>query len=110
MKKLDALAREKAREQGIKPAQSVLVGTAVVPEQQGSGSLLNIDWSYQLDSLTAVCMLIVTGVGLCIFVFATGYMHGDPGLYRFLSYMGLFMFSMLVLVMGSSLVMMFVGW
>jgi len=55
-------------------------------------------------------MLIVTGVGLCIFVFATGYMHGDPGFYRFFAYMGLFMFSMLVLVMGSNFVMMFVGW
>ena len=53
---------------------------------------------------------IVTGVGLCIFVFATGYMHGDPGFYRFFAYMGLFMFSMLVLVMGSNFLMMFVGW
>src|SRR5258705_4528018 len=55
-------------------------------------------------------MLVVTGVGLCIFVFATGYMHGDAGFYRFFAYMGLFMFSMLVLVMGSNFVMMFVGW
>jgi NADH-quinone oxidoreductase subunit L len=74
------------------------------------GSLLNIEWSYQLDPLSAVFMLIVTGVGLCIFVFATGYMHADPGFYRFFAYMGLFMFSMLVLVMGSNFVMMFVGW
>jgi NADH-quinone oxidoreductase subunit L len=73
-------------------------------------SLLNIEWSYQLDPLSAVFMLIVTGVGLCIFVFATGYMHSDPGFYRFFAYMGLFMFSMLVLVMGSNFVMMFVGW
>ena len=73
-------------------------------------SLLNIEWSYQLDPLSAVFMLIVTGVGLCIFVFATGYMHGDAGFYRFFAYMCLFMFSMLVLVMGSNLVMMFVGW
>jgi NADH-quinone oxidoreductase subunit L len=72
--------------------------------------LLNIEWSYQLDPLSAVFMLIVTGVGLCIFVFATGYMHGDPGFYRFFAYMGLFMFSMLVLVMGSNFVVMFVGW
>jgi NADH-quinone oxidoreductase subunit L len=80
--------------------------------EQGSptASLLNIEWSYQLDPLSAVFMLIVTGVGLCIFVFATGYMHGDPGFYRFFAYMGLFMFSMLVLVMGSNFVMMFVGW
>src|SRR5688500_10643099 len=72
--------------------------------------LLNVEWSYQLDLLSAVFMLVVTGVGLCIFVFATGYMHGDTGFYRFFAYMGLFMFSMLVLVMGSNFVMMFVGW
>ncbi len=71
---------------------------------------LNVEWSYQLDPLSSVFMLIVTGVGLCIFVFATGYMHGDPGFYRFFAYMGLFMFSMLVLVMGSNFLMMFVGW
>jgi NADH-quinone oxidoreductase subunit L len=73
-------------------------------------SLLNVEWSYQLDPLSAIFMLIVNGVGLCIFVFATGYMHDDPGFYRFFAYMGLFMFSMLVLVMGSNFVMMFVGW
>ena len=55
-------------------------------------------------------MLIVTGVGLCIFIFATGYMHGEAGFYRFFAYMGLFMFAMLVLVMGSNFLMMFVGW
>ena len=71
---------------------------------------LNIEWSYQLDPLSSIFMLVVTGVGLCIFVFATGYMHGETGFYRFFSYMGLFMFSMLVLVMGSNFVMMFVGW
>ena len=79
-------------------------------QNSSTGSLLNIEWSYQLDPLSAVFMLIVTGVGLCIFVFATGYMHGETGFYRFFAYMGLFMFSMLVLVMGSNFVMMFVGW
>ena len=74
------------------------------------GSVLNVEWSYQLDPLSSIFMLIVTGVGLCIFVFATGYMHDDPGFYRFFAYMGLFMFSMLVLVMGSNFLMMFVGW
>src|SRR5947207_2326825 len=74
------------------------------------GSVLNVEWSYQLDPLSAVFMLIVTGVGLCIFVFATGYMQGEAGFYRFFAYMGLFMFMMLVLVMGSNFVMMFVGW
>src|SRR5688500_8496953 len=72
--------------------------------------LLNIEWSYQLDPLSAIFMLIVTGVGLCIFIFATGYMHGETGFYRFFAYMGLSMFAMLVLVMGSNFLMMFVGW
>ncbi len=86
--------------------QSILVGTTESPRS----TLLNIEWSYQLDPLSSIFMLIVTGVGLCIFVFATGYMHSDTGFYRFFAYMGLFMFSMLVLVMGSNFVMMFVGW
>jgi NADH-quinone oxidoreductase subunit L len=85
------------------------INVAVVDEGQ-RGSVLNVEWSYQLDALSSIFMLIVTGVGLCIFVFATGYMHGDPGFYRFFAYMGLFMFSMLVLVMGSNFLMMFVGW
>jgi NADH-quinone oxidoreductase subunit L len=72
--------------------------------------LLNIEWSYQLDPLSSIFMLIVTGVGLCIFIFATGYMHGETGFYRFFAYMGMFMFAMLVLVMGSNFLMMFVGW
>ena len=85
------------------------INVAVADEGQ-RGSVLNVEWSYQLDALSSIFMLIVTGVGLCIFVFATGYMHGDPGFYRFFAYMGLFMFSMLVLVMGSNFLMMFVGW
>jgi NADH-quinone oxidoreductase subunit L len=95
--------------QSLGQGEIALVETGAVSVYPRS-SLLNIEWSYQLDPLSAVFMLIVTGVGLCIFVFATGYMHGDPGFYRFFAYMGLFMFSMLVLVMGSNFVMMFVGW
>jgi NADH-quinone oxidoreductase subunit L len=83
---------------------------AVSVNNGSSYALLNIEWSYQLDPLSAIFMLIVTGVGLCIFIFATGYMHGDTGFYRFFAYMGLFMFAMLVLVMGSNFLMMFVGW
>ena len=85
---------------------TILVGVDNNPQF----ALLNIEWSYQLDPLSAIFMLIVTGVGLCIFVFATGYMHGEAGFYRFFAYMGLFMFAMLVLVMGSNFLMMFVGW
>jgi NADH-quinone oxidoreductase subunit L len=85
-------------------------GGAVSVNHGAQYALLNIEWSYQLDPLSSIFMLIVTGVGLCIFVFATGYMHGETGFYRFFAYMGLFMFAMLVLVMGSNFLMMFVGW
>ncbi|HYJ46989.1 MAG TPA: NADH-quinone oxidoreductase subunit L, partial [Pyrinomonadaceae bacterium] len=109
-KNSEAKAREEALRQGAKPGDAVLVGVVQAPERKGLGSVLNIEWSYQLDPLSSIFMLIVTGVGLCIFVFATGYMHGDTGFYRFFAYLGLFMFSMLVLVMGSNFLMMFVGW
>jgi NADH-quinone oxidoreductase subunit L len=89
---------------------TVKVANQTIPVANPRASLLNIEWSYQIDPLSSIFMLVVTGVGLCIFVFATGYMHGETGFYRFFAYMGLFMFSMLVLVMGSNFVMMFVGW
>jgi NADH-quinone oxidoreductase subunit L len=83
---------------------------ATMAPEPTHNSVLDVEWSYQLDPLSAIFVLVITGVGLCIFVFATGYMHGDPGFYRFFAYMGLFMFMMLVLVMGSNFLMMFVGW
>ncbi|HEX8338865.1 MAG TPA: NADH-quinone oxidoreductase subunit L [Pyrinomonadaceae bacterium] len=86
------------------------LGREVTPPTAARGAVLDVEWSYQLDALSSVFMLVITGVGLCIFVFATGYMHGDKGFYRFFAYLGLFMFSMLVLVMGSNFMMMFVGW
>ena len=108
-----AEAQKKAEEQlaAMTPEEraqnrSFLIATVESPRF----ALLNIEWSYQLDPLSSIFMLIVTGVGLCIFVFATGYMHGETGFYRFFAYMGLFMFAMLVLVMGSNFLMMFVGW
>ncbi|MCA1593660.1 MAG: NADH-quinone oxidoreductase subunit L [Acidobacteria bacterium] len=110
MRQTAELARQKWIERGAKPGDAVLVGGVEVPERKGQGALLDVEWSYQLDALSSVFILIVTGVGLCIFIFATGYMHGDPGFYRFFAYLGLFMFSMLVLVMGSNFLMMFVGW
>jgi NADH-quinone oxidoreductase subunit L len=108
---LDALKEAEAKYLAMPPAergkyQGILVAVKETPQY----SLLNIEWSYQLDPLSSIFMLIVTGVGLCIFIFATGYMHGEAGFYRFFAYMGLFMFAMLVLVMGSNFVMMFVGW
>jgi len=92
------------------PGGAVSVNHGAAAAEGPRYALLNIEWSYQLDPLSSIFMLIVTGVGLCIFVFATGYMHGEAGFYRFFAYMGLFMFAMLVLVMGSNFLMMFVGW
>ncbi|HEX8117901.1 MAG TPA: NADH-quinone oxidoreductase subunit L, partial [Pyrinomonadaceae bacterium] len=106
----DEEAERKGREMNLQPGQGVLVVAPHVDEKRGEGSVLDVEWSYQLDALSSVFMLIITGVGLCIFVFATGYMHGDAGFYRFFAYLGLFMFSMLILVMGSNFMMMFVGW
>jgi NADH-quinone oxidoreductase subunit L len=69
-----------------------------------------VTWVYQLDPLAAVMMFIVTFVGFLIHIFAVGYMSGDAGYYRFFAYLNLFMFMMLVLVLGSNFPMMFVGW
>src|SRR5688572_16987298 len=104
------LHQEAAEKRAALPPEQRNEGVFVGGIEEKSGSVLNVEWSYQLDALSSIFMLVVTGVGLCIFVFATGYMHGDPGFYRFFAYMGLFMFSMLVLVMGSNFLMMFVGW
>jgi NADH-quinone oxidoreductase subunit L len=78
--------------------------------ERGGLADFNIEWSYQIDQLSLVMMFVVTFVGFWIHVFATGYMHGDTGYYRFFSYLNLFMFMMLLLVMGSNFMIMFIGW
>jgi NADH-quinone oxidoreductase subunit L len=68
------------------------------------------DASLMLDSLSAIYILFITFVGFWIHVFATGYMRGDKGYWRFFAYMNLFMFSMLTLVLADNFLLMFVGW
>ncbi len=68
------------------------------------------DFSLGMDRLSGVYALFVTFVGLLIHIFATGYMHGDKGFYRFFAYLNLFMFSMLTLVLADNFLLMFVGW
>jgi NADH-quinone oxidoreductase subunit L len=68
------------------------------------------DIAFLIDPLSCVMLLIVTGVGFLIHIYSIGYMHGEEGFYRFFSYLNLFMFSMLLLVMGNNLLLMFVGW
>lgn len=71
---------------------------------------LNVPFAFQIDALTSLFMLIITGIGFLIHVYSSGYMHEDPGFGRFFAYLNLFIFSMLLLVMGSNFFMMFIGW
>ena len=74
-----------------------------------SGSL-SIPFSFMIDQLSLIMLLIITGVGFLIHVYSIGYMHGDEGFSRFFSYLNLFIFFMLLLVMGSNYIVMFTGW
>ena len=68
------------------------------------------DYGFAMDRLSGVYACFITFVGFLIHLFATGYMHGDKGFYRFFAYLNLFMFMMLTLVLGDNLLLMFVGW
>ncbi len=69
-----------------------------------------IPWAFQIDTLSVTMMLVVTGVGSLIHIYAIGYMHGDPNFSRFFTYLNLFLFFMLILVSGNNYLMLFVGW
>ena len=71
---------------------------------------LQIDAAFQLDQLSMIMVLVITGVGALIHLFSVGYMRDDPGYPRFFAYLNLFVFFMLVLVLGASYPVMFVGW
>jgi NADH-quinone oxidoreductase subunit L len=71
---------------------------------------LNVAAAIQLDQLSMIMMMIITGVGFLIHVFSVGYMQDDPGYPRYFAYLNLFVFFMLVLVMGASYPIMFIGW
>lgn len=71
---------------------------------------LNIDFAFLVDPLSLLMMGIITGVGLLIHIYSIGYMKEDEGLHRFFAYMNLFVFFMLLLVMGNNFVLMFAGW
>ena len=70
----------------------------------------HVDFSFYLDQLSLVMMLVVTGVGFLIHIYSVGYMWDDDGYYRFMAYMNLFMFFMLTLVLAKNYLMMFIGW
>ena len=71
---------------------------------------LQIDAAFHLDQLSMLMVMIITGIGTLIHIFSVGYMVDDPGYPRYFAYLNLFVFFMLVLVLGSSYPLMFVGW
>src|SRR5437762_1231153 len=74
-----------------------------------SGSF-TVDYAFALDQLSLIMLLVVTGVGFLIHVYSVGYMWEEGGFYRFFSYLNLFMFFMLTLVLASNYLLMFIGW
>ena len=75
-----------------------------------SADTLNIPFDFLYDPLSALFLLIVTGIGFLIHVYSVGYMHDDAGFSRFFTYLNLFVFFMLLLVMGNNYLILFVGW
>ena len=76
----------------------------------GSQANFQADAGFLLDPLSSIWLLFVTGVGMLIHIYSTGYMAHEGGYYRFFGYLNLFMFSMLTLILANNYVLMFVGW
>jgi NADH-quinone oxidoreductase subunit L len=76
----------------------------------GSQASFHADAGFLLDPLSSIWLLFVTGVGMLIHIYSTGYMAHEGGYYRFFGYLNLFMFSMLTLILANNYVLMFVGW
>jgi len=104
---------------GLEPAHrvhDVIVGTWIprLPLQLADGRIgsFEVPWGFRLDPLSAMMILVVTGIGFLIHVYSTAYMHDEPrgGYARFFCYLNLFCFFMLMLVLGSNFLVMFVGW
>ena len=71
---------------------------------------LQVGWAFRYDPLSAIMLLIVTGIGTLIHIYGMGYMHKDKSFWRFFSYLNLFLAAMLMLVLGDNLIIMFLGW
>lgn len=71
---------------------------------------IQINFSFQIDQLSLMMIMIITGIGSLIHLYSIGYMHTDKGFHRFFAYLNLFVFMMLLLVMGSNYVILFIGW
>ncbi|MBS1683731.1 MAG: NADH-quinone oxidoreductase subunit L [Bacteroidetes bacterium] len=71
---------------------------------------IHINFGILIDQLSALWLMVVTGIGFLIHIYSTGYMHDDEGFQRFFAYLNLFIFFMLLLVLGNNFVVMFIGW
>ena len=89
------------------PAAGVFRDTVYTWIESGS---FQVQLSFQVDALTAIMLVVVTGIGFLIHIYSLGYMNHDPGIIRFFVYLNLFIFFMLLLVMGDNLLLLFVGW
>src|SRR5579863_5441743 len=69
-----------------------------------------VGWDFTVDKLTMIMLMIVTGIGSLIHIYSVGYMAHEEGYYRFFSFLNLFMFFMLVLVLAANYLLLFVGW
>jgi NADH-quinone oxidoreductase subunit L len=92
---------------GLEPEKRFLIDNLFPWIYLGS---LKVDMAFLVDPLSAVMILVVTGVGGLIHIYATGYMHDDKAFWRFFAYLNLFTAAMLTLVLGDSLLLLFVGW
>jgi len=95
---------------GIGPALSSLPYMEICPQAWINAGALHIDFSFVLDQLSLVMLLVVTGVGFLIHVYSVGYMGDDEGYARYFSFLNLFLFFMSVLVLAGNALLMFVGW
>ncbi len=71
---------------------------------------IQVNFAFQIDQLSLLMILIITGIGSLIHLYSIGYMHNDPGFYKFFAYLNLFVFSMLLLVMGANYIILYIGW
>jgi NADH-quinone oxidoreductase subunit L len=93
---------------GIAPATSLPY--VETPWHWINAGIVHVNFSFALDQLSTVMLLVVTGVGFLIHVYSVGYMHDDPGYARYFSYLNLFLFFMTTLVLAGNVLLMFVGW
>ncbi|MBQ0152009.1 MAG: NADH-quinone oxidoreductase subunit L, partial [Chryseobacterium sp.] len=71
---------------------------------------IQINFGFQIDQLSLLMVMVITGIGSLIHLYSIGYMSHDKGFYKFFTYLNLFIFSMLLLVMGSNYLILFIGW